>query len=273
MNKYPLQPITSEHIQRYKEDGVVCLRGMFDDEWVDRMRGAADAVIADPSSYEITGPSMAEDFTSVIYLWRRPGDFRDYIFESPAAEIVGRVLEANEIRAFQDHLFAKPPGSSNVMHWHHDATTWPTRGEQVPTLWLALTPATAENGRLEFVAGYHHQLVRDDVVFRTGYKRGTYGPKAGVPCPDFENMRDDPSLRFVSFDLEPGDLLLFHPKTPHGSKPNRTADKPRIGLSSRWFGDDITWAPFEGCVGVPGMDELPAGERPEGDLFPVVWRR
>lgn len=273
MNKHPLNPVTREHIETYQRDGVVCLRQMFDREWIERMNRAAQAVIEHPEDWGIQGPSQAEDFTSVIYMWRRPGDFRDFLLESPAAELVGRVLEANEIRAFQDHLFHKPPGSSNVMHWHHDATTWPTVGQQVPTLWVALSRSTADNGQLEFVAGYYQKLLEQNVVFRTSYKTGTFGPVDGVPCPDFDSMRDDPELRFVTFDMEPGDALLFHPRTPHGSKTNRSSTLPRTGLASRWFGDDIRWAPFEGCSGVPGLDEMPPGEPPRGELFPVAWRR
>lgn len=272
MNRHPLQPITQEHQEVYARDGVVCVRGMFDEEWVAKMRTAVDEVVASAGEHGVKGPSHSEEFLSIIYLWRRSGAFRDYILNSPAAEIVGRVLGAKEIRAFQDHLFIKPLGSPHIMAWHHDATTWPMRGEQVPTLWLALTKVTAENGRLEFVAGLHKELMAKDIIYRTGYKHGTFGPTDGTPCPNFDDMRNDPSYRFVAYDLEPGDALLFHPRTPHGSKDAINAKVQRIGLTSRWIGDDITWHVFPGTVPIPDVSELPEGDRPNGEHFPIVWR-
>jgi ectoine hydroxylase-related dioxygenase (phytanoyl-CoA dioxygenase family) len=273
LNKQPLNPITAEHAETYARDGVVCLRGMFDNQWVEALRAAALDAIAHPERYSVFGPSHSEEFSSIIYLWRHPGMFRQFVLESPAAEIVGRVLSAREIRAFQDHLFVKPVGSPHILPWHHDASTWPIRGHQVPTLWVALSEVDHTNGRLEFVAGQHQQLVKDDVIYRTGYKRGTFGPSSGVPCPDFEQFRSDPAYRFVTSDLAPGDALLFHPRTPHSSGHALHARHERIGLSSRWVGDDITWHRRDGAVGVPGMDTLPEGERPDGPLFPMVWRQ
>ena len=41
MNKTPGNKITKDDIRAYDEDGVVCLRQMFDREWVDRMHDAS----------------------------------------------------------------------------------------------------------------------------------------------------------------------------------------------------------------------------------------
>ena len=275
MNSEPLKPITDEHRTTYERDGVVCVRGMFDQEWCDELRKAVDEATKNADRYEHIGPSHSEEFVSIIYLWRHGGLFRDYILNSPAAEIVGRVLGCREIRAFQDHLFIKPMGSPHVMAWHHDMTTWPMSGHQVPTAWLALEPASQSNGRLEFVAGYHRKLVDEDTIFRASYLRGDFGPEAAPVCPDFNELREDPDFEYqvVGYDLEPGDLVMFHPRMPHGSGDAINARYPRVGLSSRWIGDDIRWKSREGAVDVPGMDSLPEGERPGGDLFPVVWRR
>ena len=212
MNKEPLQPITESDRQAYERDGVVCLRGMFDQEWIGLLRKAVTEVMANPARYPHKGPSDSDSFVSIIYLWREQGAFRDYILNSPAAEIVGQVLGCDEIRAFQDHLFVKPIGSPHIMPWHHDMTTWAMSGHQVPTLWLALEPVTRENGRLEFVAGYHKKLLEEDVIFRAAYLKGSFGPTAAPVCPNFEEVRGDPDFDYdiVGFDLAPGDLAPRH---------------------------------------------------------------
>ena len=46
MNREPLKPITQEHIDTYHRDGVVCVRGMFDRDWIDLLRPVAERVIA-----------------------------------------------------------------------------------------------------------------------------------------------------------------------------------------------------------------------------------
>jgi hypothetical protein len=47
----------------------------------------------------------------------------------------------------------------------------------------------------------------------------------------------------------------------------------RIALSVRVFGDDVRWAPRPDCLNIAGVsfDEMLEGERPGGDLFPLLW--
>ena len=42
MNADPLRPITDAEAETYERDGVACLRGMFDMDWVERTRAALD---------------------------------------------------------------------------------------------------------------------------------------------------------------------------------------------------------------------------------------
>ncbi|MDX2223121.1 MAG: phytanoyl-CoA dioxygenase family protein [Rhodospirillaceae bacterium] len=268
MNRHPLQPITDDDRAAYARDGAVCLRGMFDAGWIARMRAAAERVIAEPARYGILGPSQDATMTSVCYMWRTDPDFRAFAFESPAAEITGRVIGSRTIRMYHDHLFHKAPNSPRIMQWHIDATAWPVIGEMAPNIWVALTPVDAENGRIEFVAGHHRQLV--DRGMQYGFK----ADQASGPCPDFEKERGNPSTRFITWDLAPGDAVLFHPYTPHFSKGNVSPDRPRIGLAMRLFGDDVVWDPRSYKAMVPGVDRaaLRPGERPDGEFFPVLWR-
>lgn len=41
MNRKPLNKISDEDIATYNDKGVVCLRQMFDKDWVDRMHAAS----------------------------------------------------------------------------------------------------------------------------------------------------------------------------------------------------------------------------------------
>lgn len=270
MNRHPLHEITQEQIDTYHRDGVVVLRNLIDAEWIERMQAAIARVSADPAEYGVMGPSAGKNkMISVCYVWRNDPDFRAYVEESPIGEAVGKIIGAQWIRVYHDHLFSKPALSPSIMPWHCDETAWPVTGEMAPNIWTAFTPVNAENGRVEYVAGWHRHCVDNGLTF------GFTPDQAGGLCPNFEAERNNPDFpfRFVTFDMEPGDAVIFHPHTPHFSKGNDSPDMARTGLAVRMFGDDVRWknAPYK--AGIPGIDTMPEGEQPDSDLLPIIWRR
>ena len=60
--------------------------------------------------------------------------------------------------------------------------------------------------------------------------------------PDIEAHRDD--YEIVSFAVEPGDVVAFHPAMLHGGAATRPG-KQRHTLSLRYFGEDarVAWRP------------------------------
>jgi hypothetical protein len=47
----------------------------------------------------------------------------------------------------------------------------------------------------------------------------------------------------------------------------------RIGLAVRVFGDDVRWYAAAYKAPIPGVTDMPKGEAPDGDYFPVIWQR
>jgi ectoine hydroxylase-related dioxygenase (phytanoyl-CoA dioxygenase family) len=140
--------------------------------------------MAEPDRYGVLGPSQGA-MTSVCFMWRKPGAFRDFALNSPIGEVVGRVIGAETIRLYHDHLFAKPPRSPKIMQWHCDETAWPVRGEMAPNIWTAFSPVNAQNGRIEYVAGFHRHCVERGLHF------GFRPDQANGLCPDFEKEAHD----------------------------------------------------------------------------------
>ena len=268
MNRSPLSPITAEQVEAYRRDGVVLVRNMLDAEWIAKMRAAIQEVIDRPESFGVLGPSHGA-MTSVCHMWRNRGAFRDYVFDSPIAEVTGRVIGADTIRMYHDHLFVKPPRSPKIMPWHCDETAWPVSGEMAPNIWTAFSPVNAENGRIEYAGGYPRHCVE------RGLKFGFNAQQANGPCPNFEAERHNADFpyRFVSFDMEPGDAVVFPPHTPHFSKGNDSSTLARIGLAVRLFGDDVRWYRRDYKAPIPGVTEMPEGQPVDGEFFPVLWRR
>ncbi|NDE01489.1 MAG: hypothetical protein EBZ91_07005 [Gammaproteobacteria bacterium] len=203
------------------------------------------------------------------YMARTIPEFRELAFNGPMAEAACRVMKSKEAHFFFDEMFAKAPRSAEKTIWHTDRMGWPVSGKMVPSLWMPLTPITKANS-LECLAGSHVQDVRYWLFSPNARKM--IKPPDRVPHPNPEPLRSDPSARFLTWDMEPGDLLVVHPWTLHYSGGN-PEDIWRIAVSVRIFGDDIRWDPRPDCVNLAGIsfDEMVAGERPMGPLCPLVW--
>ena len=71
-----------------------------------------------------------------------------------------------------------------------------------------------------------------------------YGTGDLPRLPDIEKSRGDYDI--VSFAIEPGDVVIFHPAVLHGGAPTPSG-KSRSTISLRYFGADATVAlrPFD----------------------------
>ena len=262
MNREALHPVTQDHIDTYSRDGVVCLRGMFSREWIDYLLPAAEA------AREGKLERLPGNFSD-MHLWHRSEVFRRYVFESPAAEIVGRTMQSKEIRFFFEKIWAKEPGSTKATPWHTDQMSFPVDGEMVPSFWMALTPVTKDNS-LECIAGSHKEQSRH--WNWTHNAAQMIQPSDRPDFIDYNAKRGDPDVMVLSWDMDPGDCLLIHPSCYHYSSGN-PLDQWRIALSTRWFGDDVTWNPRPESINLPGVSfgEMVKGAKPEGRLVPLIW--
>ena len=274
MNRHPAQRITQSAIDAYNTDGVVCLRQLFDAEWVERMREASLRYMDSGAGRVRVVQKPGEDsrFYSNVFMCGSDPDFLAFRNESPAAEIGATLMGVDRVRFWYDQLFIKDAGTSAPTQWHHDLPFWPFQGEHLVSIWVALTPATKESSGLEYLAGSH----KWDKFYRpvTPDEDPAFSNPDLEPCPNFSEREDDPSLRFLSWDMEPGDCVCHHPLTVHGAGGNRSSTQRRIGLSIRFLGDDVQWDPRPYTVKLPKEPAVPVGAYPADDeLFPIIWER
>ena len=86
--------------------------------------------------------------------------------------------------------------------------------------------------------------------------------------PDIDAHRGDYDL--VNWDMEPGDVLIFHPLVVHGSSGNSSMTRRRRALATRWLGDDVVYAPRKATMPLPPEHGLHPGDHVGGPLFPQV---
>lgn len=117
----------------------------------------------------------------------------------------------------QSFAFTKLPNEVRTKHWHQDGVYWGLSDSRVCCLFVPMTATNEDNGCIWFVPGthrlgrIHHWVATDE-----------YGLE-NLEC-DMSSFREP-----VPMILEPGDAVVAHTYTVHGSFHNRT-DEPRISL-------------------------------------------
>ena len=256
--------IANREIAAFEGDGVICLRGVFDDAWLVRMQTAIDRALLNP------GP-LSDDiynggrFLNDNFMWTRDEDFRAFAFESPAAGLALQVLRSQKINFLADNLLVKEPLANSPVSWHNDQPYWPLIGSKLCTIWLALDSVTRESGGIEYIKGSH--------------KWGRQLLAQSDPT-ELVQRKDN---QLLSWDLEPGDCLIHHMLTLHRSAPN-TSSRRRRGLATVWAGDNVTYhflpdtwllRSVEG-LGIPecnSLQNLKTGDPIDFALFPKVLPR
>lgn len=118
----------------------------------------------------------------------------------------------------------KEAGTREHVSWHQDLTYWGLDGEDQVSVWLALSPATAESGCMRMVPGSHRQGRREhrltDDENNVLYQGQTV---SGVAEADA-----------VDCALQPGQASFHHGWTLHASMPNAGQDR-RIGLNVQYL--------------------------------------
>jgi len=267
MTETPVREVTPEEREAYARDGIVCLRGFFDDRWVEALRAATEEEMADPGPMVLDlTRGMKGRFFGSTFVWHHRPAFERFVKEGPGAGIAARVMGARKVNVLFDQLLVKEPGTETPTLWHHDLPYWPVAGDQVCTMWIALDPVTMDSGAVEYVKGSHRWGKRFKARSFTGDGRYT----EDLPeVPDIDAMRGE--LEFASFELEPGDCTVHHGLTLHGAPGNARSDRRRRAYIVRWCGDDATWNPRPGIQPMLRDPGLAPGAPLDGDLFPRVW--
>jgi len=258
-------------IERFSQDGAVCLRGVFDSHWIKRMREAVEEVIASPGRQAAKYGEKDDSgtFHGDLYMSTFNEKFKDFALNSPAGEIAGRLMQSDKVNFFHDQLLVKEPGTSTPTPWHHDLTYWPVDGFDVCSIWTPLDHVSNDTGAVEYVAGSHRWHNRYQAIDFT--HRDLFKDDELDRLPDIEANRKDYNI--LSWDMEPGDCIVFHALTLHGSPGNQSTSRRRRAFATRWCGDDAVYTIRKGMskpIVDPGIEP---GEPMDCELFPVVWQR
>ncbi len=258
-----------------KNDGAIRVQHALDENSMRLAREAFDWSLSHPgpshSQFEGTPKAPGRFYQDLLNPDVLKG-YRRVIEDTNAADIAAKLWGAPDVWFMYEQVFLKEGGESRRTPWHQDSSYLPIEGEQIAVMWISFG-AVAREDSLEFVRGSHRGVLYDGSRFDPADDTAPlYGDGSMPRLPDIEGDRD--RFDIVSWAVEPGDVLIFHPRMLHGGAPTHPGTSRRT-LSLRFFGKDAVFA--ERPIGAGSKGEKPkvgkdgprVGENnsPIGDLY------
>ena len=130
-----------------------------------------------------------------------------------------------DILCWNTLIWTKEAASNSFVSWHQDLNYWGLDTDALITVWLALSPATLENGCMRVLPGSHRGEMMPHEDKYNADNMLTRGQEIAVTV--------DESCA-VAMPLQSGEASLHNGRLAHASGPNRTDDR-RIGLSLHYM--------------------------------------
>ena len=227
--------LSKKQINDYENLGVIIVRNIFK-EWIEPLRVGFQKVLDKPSKHGRENVNKNEGrFFEDYCNWERIIEFKDCIFNSPAAEIMAEATSSRSSQIFHEHIFIKEPGTPKETPWHQDMPYYCVDGNDTGSFWIPLDEVDDKNN-LKLILGSHkwQKLIRPT---KWSNNQSWYQ--------DDSSFMDLPLLKefeknILIPELSLGDAVLFNFKTVHGSTGNNTS-KSRRAFSMRFIGDDVKY--------------------------------
>ena len=271
-------PVSERHREDFQRDGVVLIRNLLDDKWRQILAEGVEYNLAHPTARTteyVRNPANTDRFFFDAVIHGQFPAYDRYMLESPLAETVAQIMNTSLSILFYMTVFVRSPGTGTRTPWHQDQPSWSAVGNHACSVWTSLDPVPLGTG-LEFVRGSHRweEKYQRPPFFHRKYEKDDHGLLPSFP--DIEAHRDE--LDIVSFEMEPGDCLVFHGMTAHGGSGDLPPGLGRRAFSVQWLGDDARLRETNG-LDDPDISKdvklhgVKPGESPVCDICPVVWQR
>ncbi len=123
-------------------------------------------------------------------------------------------------------LFAKPAGVGMKSPWHQDNFYWCISNANALTIWVALDTCGSFNGGVSYISGSHKWGLQEHT--------DSFAPGSSQTVANQELLKSSEKL-MVCPDLQPGDALIHHSLTIHGSADN-LSQSSRRGITFQYKG-------------------------------------
>ncbi|MBI4581449.1 MAG: phytanoyl-CoA dioxygenase family protein [Planctomycetes bacterium] len=211
-----------DFVGHFDEHGFAAIRGLLSTEEVEEYRRLyarflSGAIEVGPHRSDLAShcdPHKVgvENVTQIMWPSHHVPELHERVLHRRCLALARRLLGPDVAFDF-DMLIDKAPETNTSTPWHQDAAYWPDLPDKrAASFWVALDPATRENGCMWFVPGSHGQPMRP---------HRSAGPGGGFfTC-------DASEAEAVAIELDPGGCTIHHGHMLHYTRGNSTGTRRR----------------------------------------------
>ncbi len=258
----PLDSDSAALRSRFREDGVVFIAGALDAHTLQLAEACFYWTLEHPGP---GGGAVLAGTPGTFYQDQANPDafpaYRELLCDTGIPDIAATLFGCDNVWLMYEQIWLKDGADSRRMPWHQDLPYLPAAGEHLAVMWTNLDPV-AKDYSLELVRGSHRGPLYNPSAFNPDdVAANLFDPKEWPQLPDIEAARDE--FPIVSWAMQPGDVIVFHPAMLHGGAPTRLGLRRRA-LSLRFFGDDAWCAerPHDGMANIDGLKHDDGGRHP-----------
>lgn len=224
----------AEARRQLRDDGVVYLPGALTKDALAKVEAGIEWSLANPSPkavrfYPNEDATFFED-TGAKHL--------PLVRETGVDTMISALFDEQQFWYMGEQLFLKEGGHARRTPWHQDTSYLRMRGENLVACWISLDPLPKEHC-LEFVRGSHNGTLFNGSMFAAHDDTAPLYKHSPLPrLPDIQANRGDYDI--LSWDLTPGDLIVFHLGVLHGGGGTAPGMRRRT-VSLRFMGPDIVY--------------------------------
>lgn len=233
--------ISPDLVRSLREDGAALIKNALSADEMAIVKDAFDFHLANISAGAIDRNTDNTRFLIDLHnegMWKTPA-YQRLWNETKLLDLAQKIFPTPEVWLWYEQIFFKQGSAGETVHrteWHQDLVYDPLEGDDLLRFWISLEPLD-KGYALEFVRGSHRGPI---------YDPGSYGEAAqtannGRPMPPMPDIETDRSQwDIITWAMEPGDMLAFHPGVIHGggpTKPNgvrRTVTMILLGRDARY---------------------------------------
>lgn len=227
--------LTAEEWQRFEEQGYLCLGKVLPDSELTALTLRIDDIMLGKAEMDYTRLMMQREsgegyeqsdqslgFKGTTLNYRKIENlesdslFLNYLQKPLFRNICEKVYGLNKpIACYRAMFMNKPAYHGSVLPYHQDRWTYLDHDPLI-TIWTALDKATRENGCIKIFPGTHNQIINPT------------HPSAFLSPEQAEQLKS--RMMPTLLELDPGEAVLLHNWTVHGSDGNSTS-MPRKAFS------------------------------------------
>lgn len=201
-------------------------------------------------------------------VWRRVPALAEFALHSCLPRIAATLLDVSALRYYDDQIFVKQGGAVDRAAFHQDLSYFHLGGDAGCVFWIPLGRVRRGGGAMGYIPGSHR--------WGQVYKPNIFASPLAFPGSSGDDMPEidaDPEKFGVQYvEADPGDVIVHHFLTVHGSEGNSAA-ATRSAFSLRYCDADIRFRARRGAPAQPlHRQDMRDGDQLDDNLHPVAYR-